>query len=414
MVAALVPQAGRVLVIENGVYGERIAQMCARYRIPHDRLVGSWLSAPDSGYSVDNIAPIPPAGLAATVVSGPQVQLTWDPPTDTDVKSYAVYRSATGGFTPGPATSVGTSGSTSFTDASLPSGTVFYYKIIASDVHDNASLPSGEAPAQISGTQQFSVQDKWNMVSVPLQVNDFTKTLLFPTATTGAYAYDLGYTAYGVLENGRGYWLKFSSGQTVSMTGMAHTVDTISVNAGWNMVGSLSSSIPIANVGSIPGGIVAGNFYGYNNAYQVSTTIDPGKAYWIKVSQAGQLVMHAGAAASSATRIRIEDTGEKPPAPPDGAIFAAPSVPDEFALGQNYPNPFNPATVIDYSLPVTEHVTLIVYNMLGQSMATLVDESQDAGYRSVSLDASRFPSGMYTYRLTAGTFSAVKKMVLIK
>ena len=61
MVAALVPQAGRVLVIENGVYGERIAQMCARYAIPHDRLVGSWLAAPDLAAIAARLDRAPPA-----------------------------------------------------------------------------------------------------------------------------------------------------------------------------------------------------------------------------------------------------------------------------------------------------------------------------------------------------------------
>src|SRR6202048_5526723 len=61
MVAALVPQAGRILVIENGVYGERIAQMCARYAIPHDRLVGSWLAAPDLTGVAERLDGAPPA-----------------------------------------------------------------------------------------------------------------------------------------------------------------------------------------------------------------------------------------------------------------------------------------------------------------------------------------------------------------
>ncbi len=89
-------------------------------------------------------------------------------------------------------------------------------------------------------------------------------------------------------------------------------------------------------------------------------------------------------------------------------------LPLEFALGQNYPNPFNPTTVIYYALPTDEYVTLKVYNMLGQEVLSLVNGTQSAGYKSVTVDATTLPSGIYTYRLHAGTFSGVKKMLLIR
>ena len=89
-------------------------------------------------------------------------------------------------------------------------------------------------------------------------------------------------------------------------------------------------------------------------------------------------------------------------------------LPTEFALGQNYPNPFNPTTDISYQLPVASHVKLTVYNMLGQEAATLVNGMQEAGYKSVEFDASKMPSGLYLYKLTAGTYTSVHKMVLIK
>jgi len=89
-------------------------------------------------------------------------------------------------------------------------------------------------------------------------------------------------------------------------------------------------------------------------------------------------------------------------------------IPSTFTLEQNYPNPFNPATRIGYSLPVRTHVTLSVFNTVGQRVAVLVDEVQEAGIREVAYDGSTLPSGVYFYRLEAETFSDSRKMLLLK
>jgi len=90
------------------------------------------------------------------------------------------------------------------------------------------------------------------------------------------------------------------------------------------------------------------------------------------------------------------------------------SVPLSCDLSQNCPNPFNLTTVITYELPLVAHVKLEVYNLLGQKVATLVNEEQEAGQRSVSWEASKISSGLYFYKLTVGDFTKTKRMMLLK
>jgi len=89
------------------------------------------------------------------------------------------------------------------------------------------------------------------------------------------------------------------------------------------------------------------------------------------------------------------------------------ALPADYALYQNYPNPFNPSTEIHFSLPKPEIVSVKVYNIFGQEVATLVDNQQfAAGHYAAEFNASGFASGVYLYRLQAGSFTATKKMLL--
>jgi len=89
-------------------------------------------------------------------------------------------------------------------------------------------------------------------------------------------------------------------------------------------------------------------------------------------------------------------------------------IPNKFSLSQNFPNPFNPSTRINYELPITNYVSLKVYDALGNEVETLVNENQNAGSYSVDFDASQLPSGIYFYKLFTENFSETKKMVVVK
>ena len=90
------------------------------------------------------------------------------------------------------------------------------------------------------------------------------------------------------------------------------------------------------------------------------------------------------------------------------------SIPTSFNLNQNYPNPFNPSTKITYSIPKSSYVSLKIYNVLGQEVAALVNQQQNAGSYAVNFDASSLSSGIYLYRIQAGSFVSTKKMTLLK
>ena len=89
-------------------------------------------------------------------------------------------------------------------------------------------------------------------------------------------------------------------------------------------------------------------------------------------------------------------------------------LPTSFELSQNYPNPFNPTTTISFSISSSAFTSLKVYDILGNEVETLVNEEKPAGTYELQFDASNLSSGVYLYRLSAGNFTEMKKMVLMK
>ena len=174
-------------------------------------------------------------------------------------------------------------------------------KITLTGVNDFSRWTVTDAGHPLTGntvTRDYPMINRWNMISVPLTVADYTKSVLFPTSTSSAYSYNGTYQSQTTLANGGGYWLKFPSAQNVSMTGDVRLLDTLDLVAGWNMVGSISDSVTTSTIVKIPGSMSLSVFYGYTGSYNASDKIYPGKGYWVKASVSGQIVLEPSAVAA--------------------------------------------------------------------------------------------------------------------
>ncbi|HTK83024.1 MAG TPA: T9SS type A sorting domain-containing protein [Bacteroidota bacterium] len=386
-------------------------------------------------------------------------------------------------------------------------------------------------------SKPYFFSDGWNLVSVPNTVPDYHKGALFSGAVSTAYGYSGSYVPTDLLSNGAGYWVKYAGPATVTLGGVPRIRDTIRVKTGWNMIGSIGTTVGTASIVQIPPAIVSSSYFGYSGGYSVADSIEPWKGYWVKVGEDGQLVLQlpsslppSSKAASTAdgsgemNTLAIETIGgkkdltyrqkllfgtgangenlerfEMPPkapaskldvrfgsnryverftgdtkelpvsiesngsslqlsvsmkehdgsryslvarkgekllreyrleegkpvrmTPEEGLAYAlrVDDLPLSYSLEQNYPNPFNPTTMIRYALPVSGHVTLKVFDMLGREVAKLIDQAQESGYQSQAWDASNVASGVYFYRVTVFdettgrmTFTDVKKMMLVR
>lgn len=434
--------------------------------------------------------------------------------------------------------STDSSGNYSF--AGLPPGTYTVSETV--QVGWAQTLPPGNAPYSIalrsgldtsgllfgnhfSPEKIYGVSDGWNLLSLPRLVPDRNRHSVYPSAISNAFAYAGAYHRIDTLSIGPGFWLKFPSIQNIFIDGTVVTGDTIDLSAGWNIVGALTTSVPVNGVEQIPVGIVSSGYYSYGGAgYQIADSLVPHHGYWVRTNAGGKLVLAAGTVAPPAgagpfasssgllnkltvsdnrgrsqtlyidcggTPGRREESFDLPPTPPDGAfdvryatgtLLAAcggerqrdipililsavyplrfnwdlaeqtavatlvvdqremrmegkgtvrletppakvmlrlaagkiTELPTRFLLEQNYPNPFNPSTTVPFVVGQTTPVSLKVYDMLGREVATLVNEVRQPGAYRVEWDATSFTSGVYTYRLRAGGFVAIKKMILIR
>lgn len=192
---------------------------------------------------------------------------------------------------------------TAITDTSrqvgpLAPSTTFYWRVLAKNSAGSSAYSTVRSFQTASFSAHYAVNRFWNMLCVPLSVPDSALSVLFPTAISKAFDYSSsnGYVPRDTLVPGVGYWLKFPDTQTVAITGTPLTSDTISVQPGWNMIGSIAASVQTDSVIQEPSGIVISPYFGFDGSYIISTVIQPPNAYWVKVNSAGTLILRSSAA----------------------------------------------------------------------------------------------------------------------
>lgn len=164
---------------------------------------------------------------------------------------------------------------------------------------------------RVGSFANVSVNSGWNLISVPVQNSNLTVNSVFNDAASSAYFYDGKYVAKDTLTPGYGFWLKFNYSKNYSISGTPLTGISIPVKAGWNLIGSLNTTIPVYSVASVPSGIILTPFYGYNGGYFNSPQIEKGKGYWVKVSQNGYLILNSLSKNYSTKKIIVSDVPDK-------------------------------------------------------------------------------------------------------
>ena len=146
-----------------------------------------------------------------------------------------------------------------------------------------AGTDGGVYPLSRSQTVDVSLYSNWNLISMPVQVQDDTLNALFPSHKSNAFGYNgSGYVIDNQLNVGKGYWVKFASATSDSFVGSPLTFDSVAVTNGWNLIGSLTLPLAASSITSNPPGMITSKFFGYAGSYKTTDTLYPGKGYWVK------------------------------------------------------------------------------------------------------------------------------------
>jgi hypothetical protein len=234
-----------------------------------------------------------------------------------------------------------------------------------------------------------------------VQLKDGSLIVCGPSSNTGSQPIIAKFDTLGNTK-----WVRFYSSPVMFYSSMCKDIyDNIIISGGQGLLGTISNwkfdtSGTIINIKNL-------SFSGYSNiaSYCIKPSTDTGfvisgNAFISSINNADALIIKTDSAFNTPLITGIRNIGS--------------GYPEDFKLEQNYPNPFNPVTKISYSIAKQGLVTLKIYDMLGREIKTLVNEVKTPRAYIVDFNGSNFASGVYFYKIQAGDFMQVKRMVLIK
>jgi len=284
-------------------------------------------------------------------------------------------------------------------------------------------------------TPQATIQvfAEWNLVSLPVVVQDGKSSSIFPDAASNLFYFSPGngYVVASQAQTGVGYWLKMLNDEKITLSGSPIDSLTIHPVKGWNLIGGITGDIPLNNIIQDPPNSINAIFGYDGNAYVPVTTVKHGSGYWINCKDNCVVTIYKTVPigiprAMRTDPLQMHNDELPPPAPGEQPVsLSRGTAPKLFAVYQNYPNPFNPTTSIKFDLPEQSVVRLSVSNILGQEVAVLVNGVVEAGFRNVEWNSNSasgvaLSSGIYIYRMQATSLTSGKeffqtnKMILMK
>lgn len=317
---------------------------------------------------------------------------------------------------------ISTDGGATFTQAVLPGTTAAQYDVDFIDANTGWVVgSSGNIRKTTDGGATWTTQTSGSLSTLysvrainanTVWVGGSGGTILYTvdggnTWLPGRQALGAITTTYSIAEKGGYIWLAGTGGMIlqgfadpnvpVELASFSASVSGSTVNLAWETATETNNLGFYVEMSSdsenwIEKGFVAGAGTSTSiNRYSFSLNVTGGNSLWFRLRQTD-----LDGSASYSNKIEVSFN------------------PVEFSLSQNYPNPFNPSTTINFTLPAASQVTLDVFNVAGEKVATLVNGQMVQGFHSVNFDASKLSSGIYLYTIKAGSFTATRKMILMK
>ena len=172
------------------------------------------------------------------------------------------------------------------------------------DIYNNQLCPPypsciedyvGEQDTSNCGQNNIEVvfQSDWNLVGLPLDVEDASYTILFPESIEGTlYSFDGGYITESYLTSGEGYWLRFVNAGSTTIDGTQINALIISLNEGWNLISGISTPFDVIEINDPDEIIISGTIYEFTSGgYSNAEILEPGKGYWIRTNNSGSIIL---------------------------------------------------------------------------------------------------------------------------